>query len=1045
MLALPLQAQNADNAPPPAAVRDDPATMPITLIQQRAQQLLANGDFIAARPFLEQMVIRYTDAQTPELLKALQSALFFTGVSFLQEYAQTDPAVVGEEAFDNLLKSAIDYFNQYEERFPNGEEFGSLLNYRADAHRGLGQWQEAANDLEKLLTTPRLANSVTLQQREDALKKITQSYYILKDWDKGLPWFERFLQTASDEDDQATAATALMEAYISKENFDKAFETFSYLTGDSPARYSLQFNLALMEAGDKLSDQGDFNQAALIYNLVVTMEEIRRFLTRYTAELDTQLARLQATSNNADVINEVQTDLFNAQARIEQVEKAIETEQTYSVALKVRKAAVYRETSRDYEAFFAYRRLADEHPDHENIGDFIISMFTTASEIGFDEQIETLGEKYLRDPRLEAYRDILYFRLANLYQETGKIDRFLELAQEYITLVDDVPVPDARSEPIASLYRAQLVFAMGKTLTDTDEHARLQATFEPLYERYKDSFIGDGFLYWMSLSHLFERQYAKAEEKFEQLRTEYTGREGVEDSVYSIDALYRQGVAEYVQDTPENDKLGEAIGTLNSWIEQYPDHSLRGEVEFYLGLGQGLKRRDDEAIAHFLNVEKYTDNLSFIQSAYLEAGKLLEESRRFQEMADLFERYLANPTYRADSEPSEQVFQLARAYDFLNEPGKMVDTLVDGLRNFGDSPRAYGMDKLVKAFPRMYNENLNRLRSNVDLLTKIMEDTQLRRTLTGPESGVYAFFYGKETLIDRDVQNIFYQRGEAFEQIRQGDLSPLEPYLENYSEQLTKLTASVEAPESTFFDLYSEAKRANHETRSLRFLMMLDRLGENPEPDRSFDDDVFEVASPATLVWIGEKSAETDRDFATETLEFVQTEHPDSNEVFYALLTLGQVLESRRLYDQAVAKYEEAEKRFPLHEDVVDAVVRQAIALRNEGNFDDSFVQLQRIINTPDWSGEPHARAFYEIGETFYEQRDFDLALGFFEQVILGYTFYSEWAARSYLRGARAAGQLGQADKRRELLQEAYNNDAFKATSVWNEIEQEYLQLQARS
>ncbi|MGF1448958.1 MAG: tetratricopeptide repeat protein [Opitutales bacterium] len=1027
----------------PAAVRDDPATMPITLVQQRAQQFLVNGDFIGARPFLEQMVIRYADAESPDLLKALEAALFFSGVSYLQEYAQTSPEEIGEAAFDQLLKEAIDFFNRYEQRFPNGEQLGPLLVYRADAYRGLGQWAEAATDLEKLLSNSILANSVTAQQREDSLKKITQSYYVLKEWDKGLPWFQRFLNVARDEDDQASAATALMEAYIAKNDFDKAFETFAFLTGDSPARYSLQFNLALMEAGDKLSQQGDYNQAALIFNLVVTMEEIEAFLEGYTQRLDGELNRLQLTSNNPDAINEVQTDLFNAQARLEQVRKAIAEEQTYSVPLKVRMANVFQQTNRDYEGFFAYKRLTDEHPDHENIGDFIISMFTTASRIGFDAQIEALGEQYLNDPRLAEYRDILYFRLGQLYADTGKVDRYLELAETYILEAYEVPVPNELNEPVGSLYRAQMVFTMGKLLTDSDQHDRLQLIFEPLFERYQDSFIGDGFLYWMGLSQLFQREYAQAEATFEQLRTLYTGREDQEDSIYSIDAYYRQGVAEYVQDTPENDKLGEAIDTLTTWVETYPDHNLRGEVEFYLGLGKGLKRREDEAIEHFLNVEKYTENLPFIQSAYQEAGKLLEENRRFQEMAELFERFLGNPNYRLDAEPSEEIFQLARAYDFLNQPDKMAETLVDGLSNFGDDPRAYGMDKLVKAFPRMYNENLNRLQSNVDLLRKLKEDQALRKRLTGSEANVYAYFIGKESLIDRGLQQIFYARGEAFNAIQKGDLSPLEPFVERYEQQLADMTTKVQPPAETFQKLHAEAKREGNTTRQWRFLMMLDGLGENPEPDKTFDRDDLEWASPATLVWIGRRAAERDRDFATEALEYLETQYADSDEVFYGLLALGEILETRRLYLEAVAKYEEAEERFPIHDDVVEAVVRQAVALRADGDYATSFARLQRIINTPDWSGEPHARAFYEIGETYYDQRDYKLALGFYEQVILGYTFYSEWAARSYLRGAQAAGQLGQAAKRSELLQAAYDNEALRTTTVWDDIEQAYLQLQA--
>ena len=73
----------------------------------------------------------------------------------------------------------------------------------------------------------------------------------------------------------------------------------------------------------------------------------------------------------------------------------------------------------------------------------------------------------------------------------------------------------------------------------------------------------------------------------------------------------------------------------------------------------------------------------------------------------------------------------------------------------------------------------------------------------------------------------------------------------------------------------------------------------------------------------------------------------------------------------------------------------------------------------PEWRGVLHARALYQIGQSYMAQSAYAEAHGFFERTFLGYPHLAEWSARAYLADAEALVGMGEKADAITTLQEA--------------------------
>lgn len=970
---------------------------------ERVNEFASEGRFVEGRRHFEEMRDRFSDGTESEQA-AILPIYYFLGLSYLQEYGRTGSR--------DLLEPAVENFTVYIAAIPDGQFTVDALRYRIDSFRGLGRFADAAADLERLLNPP-LSRRINARQRMEAIEKISEAYYILRDWDRGIPYFRIFLDSAVDPEKRADAATALIEAFIDLENISEIVNLLPAILVESPARYNVSLNVALMEAGDRLADDNRFSEAALLYNVTLSLEQIRDYFTNRRESLQAQLERLRSLRADEERQSLIEVQIDNANAELERLADV----PSYSAELKVRQARNFFLASRDFEAFWAYYRLVEEYPQHESVRDFEFAAFMTAMRAGLEEQMQAIGRRFLEGPDAEEFRRDILYGMADSYLQAGNMEEFLAAARN---LIEEYP---------EDRYSAQMLFLVGNHFLTERMMEQLVTEFEGYREQLAGTDNMDAVLYWLGLGKLFQQDFAGSREVFAELVANHEG------SIYFADARYRYAITYYGAN-----EIEEAREVFSAFIADFPEHQLRGEVEYFLGeieasAGQDLRR----AVDHYEAVERFTRNQSYINAAYQQMSNLFHRNEMFSRLETLWRRYIDN--HGAEGDLPMAIYELGRAQRLLGRPGDMINSYRDAIFQFGNNPANDGVDRILRDYVERYYQSLNRLQATRDFLLQLVEDEEFRERMVTDRAFLFQFFVDNPD-VEPSLYEEFRNRDELGEALIE-DISPVQALLGSYEEQLEVFPAQT--PEEAFAAELPEARTRGDRTLYFRLLMALDQLGQRPEVPTILDRDL-RVMSPSTLVWVAERELEADPDLALRAIERIMDEYEDSPSILPALMLQAEAARNEGNLERALRLFKEAEERFPAHEQIFRAVIGQGEMMIEKGEFAEARSILQNVLRVSEWRGEAHAHALYVIGMSYFreaerlsgEERERRLlnAHGFFERTFVMYSYFKEWAGKAYVMDTRTLMALGEVDDARRTLDEFLENDEFSGLDSFREAQQ---------
>ncbi|WP_309397757.1 tetratricopeptide repeat protein [Cerasicoccus maritimus] len=967
--------------------------MTLSNLLEAADTMVSRKEFIAARPYLLELVNRF---QGSEQKDNLESVYFYMAISYLVEYSQDNSK--------DALTNSIEWLQRMQKEFPVGTNAIKGYLYEADAYRGLQDFLKAADIYEKMLRPP-LESLMNYEQRMEVLEKLSECLYIKRDWKRGLPYFEMFLKETRDADNQAMAAAALLEGNIKVGNYDTALKFLRFLVGESPARYNLQLNVALIDAGDKLAKEKRYTEAMLMYRMVLTVEDIKEWQKERLKDLETQLTRLrvmvQDTSNDRAI--ELETAIFNCKAQIEALEKL----KSYTAELQVRIARNYLLTNRDWESFYAYRNLIEQYPDNPALEQYLYAAFTGATKINKPAAVVELGEVYLSDSKNAEYRDDVIVKLLEYYKNNENYLDFFDLAKSF---VEKSPDKD---------YAKSVIFLMGDSYTRLGQYDEMTRQFKEWERAYAGKVITPGLYYWIGLAQILESKYGDAFEYYNKILLDYP------TSTYAEDSLYRRGIC-----SMGIEEFDAARQDFNQYIREYPHTSQRGEVEFFLGEVDSATGNIKSALTHYGNVEKYTDSIQFIQNAYFRMAQLLEANGEYQQMAAVLRQFIEK--YEDQGELTAAIYQLGRAYELNQQPQLMLEEYLNAIQEFGDDPYTYGLDDILRVYPVQYYQNKELIAQNLTLLRKLNTDAAYRKHIAEDRQAIFTFL-GENPLILEPIKRSLYEKQFRDRLVEtQEDIQPWLAQFENLNEEYPK-----ETPEESFTRLYKQAREDGEETLALRLQFALDQLGVKVDPGRVFTEDDFLYSSPVTLIWVGNQIKKYDANSAGDAFRMVVEDHGTSDQVFNALIALGELEMEAGNFEEAKAYFENAEAEFPRHPNLKVAIMKEGDVARKLGDHSTARAKYRNISTNREWRGPIQAEALFKMGESHKEEGDLKLALASFQRVYIGHSFYTDWASKAYLESGRLLVQMGEKDKAREVYDEFLNEENFKTTDVYPTIQQE--------
>ena len=400
--------------------------MPLRQVISSAQSKIGEGDFAAAAPYLDELEARFEGEKDPAIAKILQQFGFVRGIGYLQSFAKT-----GKQAFLGRAASAFAFFA---EKFPDDPKAVLAMQKQTMCLRALNEFNEAAKVIEILLDPQKPYRKQILKRSElmNLYFGRAQCYHIEQAWVKGEPAFRELLvvaDKAKDEDRAAYAVSCLVEMFVVNKRIDDVFPLLPRLAGDTPARYDIRLNVNLMTGAEQLKTAGRHLEASLFFALTMTTEEIKNYYEERLKQLKTELTTLEnfmSLRGNAlprrraeilkERINELAMKVTNAQGRLDQIAKI----PSFTTTLRWRKAENYKETKRDWEAFWAFYWLYKDFPKHDNVENFLYAAFASANGVKHREKSIELGEEYLANTDWKSFRADVTFIMANAYQSEAK-------------------------------------------------------------------------------------------------------------------------------------------------------------------------------------------------------------------------------------------------------------------------------------------------------------------------------------------------------------------------------------------------------------------------------------------------------------------------------------------------------------------------------------------------------------------------------------------------------------------------------------------------
>ena len=946
-----------------------------TDLQSRANALVERGQLLEAQPFLLELVERVRASEEAEI--ELDFPYFLIGTSFIQSFVQSGAAAD--------LEQTLKWYAALESEYPESERLKDALLKKVDVLRILQRDDAVASLIRKLLGGD-YPFRLTYSEQVKLLRDLTQTYYANDQLEEGLPFFGQLLETSREFEDRALAAAASFEALLAQDRLDEAMGLLPLLAKDSEIRYRPRLNVALLKASDVMVERERLTDAALLLNLIKTTDVMIAFYEARLERAQRQLEQRQAFGGAADEVERLEQEIQTIERNLEQMRQL----PTLRNELLVRRARNYTKTGRRYEAFWMFYDLMRENPDSDRHEFYTYAAFSNALQIEKDNVVLEIGRRYRsRYPEGDYYSDVSSAFIGML-PEMGKDEEFVQAAEEFLTLRNLDPAA-------ASIYARY-----AGHLAEKEAFEKLLAQSKEWLEMHRSSTFDDGLHYWQGIALLQLGRFGESAARFAELVNRFP------NSAYAEDGLLRQGVSLfYAQD------FDGARETLYAYRDDYPKGDSLDQAYYFLGELEAMAGNYSLALEHLNQSRSLATSQDVIDGASFKIGSVLKTLGRFEAMANHFETYMAE--YPESGRFIDAVFQLGTAYEALIRPNEMLQLFRESIEAYAPAEGNRGVDTLIEAYAEKYETNRKMLERTVAFLDRLEQEQDFRRKIVSDRGFLFEHFYTNQE-IDQSLYNRMRNHPEFGPGLADG-LEPIAELLDPYRQQLSDFTS--EKPETFFKRLLERFRAADDFLAETRMLMGLYRSGIEERPSAAFTKDFFSRATPRVLLYIADYARAENRQLAVDAWNTILIDYPDSDSSIVAYMRLADVSAQRGDRSAAIDFLQAIRNRFPGSPKIPSVILRQGELLTEMGRFDEARSEYQYILRVPDWRGIIHARALYQIGQSYMSEGAFSEAHGFFERTFLGYSHFAEWAGRAYLADAEALLAMGSREDAVRTLEEA--------------------------
>jgi TolA-binding protein len=619
-------------------------------LEKQAAFMVGAQKYVEAIPLLNELIAnRLGESKEVQVQAKVEGFRYFLGLGYVFSDDWENAALT----FENFLTS-----------HPKSNRYRRVLELYADTLSQTKRYAEAAEQYKKLLEF-----KMTEAESFPIWEKLALCYMRDQKWGEAIAVLLTMLQKSRTEAQREQAVVWLAQSYIESDQGSKVIELLPDMLTKAPkARLDIDFNLALLNGGDRMFAANQDVLALLFYSLVLPP----RRLLEANQELETDLV-----AKRNQLIKAGQLDLVvDINRRIQELQderSRLEQTPDFSEDLLMRIAQAYFSANRFYEAFWTYWKIYQDFPNGKLAEDSCYGAFALAAQLEQDTKAKEAGLKYMSSfPEGKQWEDVS-LQLGQIFVRNKEYATAIEYYSQIL-----------KTKP-EHAFKDQIFYMLGFCQFQEGQFEDSRQTFQVLNRDFPESDKASPALYWVGMTFLFQDLYKDALDSFNRF-TEKTN-----DGKLFEDARFRMAVCLYgLEDYPK------AAEKLEQFLKEFPVDTLTPEAHTLLADCYGATGELDKALHHYKQVEDCAARQSQTDYAALQVGRIYEQLEQFKEMEDWFTRYLEK--YGLSGDYTQAIYRKGFAQQAQGRSKDALATYWSAIERYGNDPKAMGIDIIIDAF-----------------------------------------------------------------------------------------------------------------------------------------------------------------------------------------------------------------------------------------------------------------------------------------------------------------------------------------------------------
>ncbi len=288
--------------------------------------------------------------------------------------------------FSDNWESAAAAFENFLKSHPKSNRSRKVLELYGDTLGQTKRYSEAAEQYKRLLEL-----KMSDLERFPLWEKLASSYMHDQQWGEAVPILLTMLQKSRSEAQREQAVVWLAQSYIESNQGSKVIELLpDMLTRAPTARLSIDFNMALLNGGDKMFAAKQDVLALLFYSLVLPPARLLEANEKWENALIQQRNQLIKSGQVEFVV-----DINRRIRELQDARNLLQQTPDFSEDLLMRIAQAYFSSNRFYEAFWTYWKIYQDYPNGKLAEDSCYGAFALAAQLEQDAQAKEAGLRYM--------------------------------------------------------------------------------------------------------------------------------------------------------------------------------------------------------------------------------------------------------------------------------------------------------------------------------------------------------------------------------------------------------------------------------------------------------------------------------------------------------------------------------------------------------------------------------------------------------------------------------------------------------------------------